>query len=121
MLFTHLVNGNNIGMIEPRRRLRFGAESFHFAFTGELAGEDEFERHDAIQRDITSAKHHAHAAVAYLFKEFVVTEAPDLRDGKPVEVRLVFVPSAGVKRRVRQARLQQAPRTDASRSETPQG
>ena len=84
VLFAHLVNGNDIRMIEPGSGPSLGAESLHLPFARELARQDHLERDPAVQLRISRTIDHTHPSVPYLLQEFVAAETAQVQRRLPV-------------------------------------
>ena len=111
VLLAHLVNGNDIRMVEPGGGLGLGTESLHLPLAGELAGEHQLECDHAIKGQIARPIHHTHTAVGDLLEQVVAAQSPETR------VRLVpgFPPSISPRPQdgLRQRGFQHAPRAHA--------
>ncbi len=76
-----LVDRHDVGVVQPRRRLRLAAEPFQGqAVFRNLAGQD-LERHLAAQADLLGLVDHPHAAPADLAEDAVIAQPPLLARG----------------------------------------
>src|SRR2546427_11918970 len=75
ILRAHLVDGNDVGMVEARRRLRLGPEAGGVRRGCKLAPEEHLQGHGAAQASLPCLVNHAHSTAAQLFKDFIVAKA----------------------------------------------
>ena len=74
----HRVNGDNVGMVEARRRLGFDAKSMRRFGRVEPFRMDKFHRNDAVETDLSSAKHDSHTPAGDFGQQLVVAERVEL-------------------------------------------
>ena len=75
--FAYFVDGHDIRMLQAGRRFGFQPESLDERLAGEGAGQDHFQRDDAIQTPVPRLIDDAYAASGDLFQQFVVAEAAE--------------------------------------------
>src|SRR5262249_14617054 len=111
VLRAHFVNRNDVRMIEPGCSLRFGLETFHLAFTSELAGEHQLQSDDTVEGQVAGAVDDAHATVSNLLKQFVAPHSSQ------EVLRLHFPGTTRVRAptRLKERGLQQATRAHSTR------
>jgi hypothetical protein len=68
---TDLMDLDDIGMLEAGDGLGFGAEAAEGLGAGVLAGEDHFQGHQPVERDLAGLVNHSHAAAAQNTQDFV--------------------------------------------------
>jgi hypothetical protein len=67
-------NGHDAWMIEPRRSLGLVMKAAHFVGVGELAREDHFDGHRAVQPRLTRLIDDTHPAAADFLDQFIIAE-----------------------------------------------
>src|SRR5205823_1398841 len=73
---AYLVDGQNVGMIEARRRFGFAPETCQrFARVGVIT-QDALQRYDPARMPLARAIDHTHPPAADLFQDFVVAQPP---------------------------------------------
>src|SRR5262245_22216010 len=78
--FADLVNGQNVGMVERRGRLRFAFETAHAIQILNEGGWQYFERDLAFESGVLGQKDFAHSALAELADDLIRPDAaPDRR------------------------------------------
>ena len=77
LMLTDLVNGNDIRVIEARRRLDLVVKAVQFARRRKLAGQDHLEGDRPIQADLAGLVDDAHAAAGDFRLQLVVAELPN--------------------------------------------
>ena len=73
--FADFVDGDDVRMIELRRKFSLGEKSFARGLAGKLTGENHLHRDLAPQARLPRAIDHAHRAAAKFLAQFVATEA----------------------------------------------
>lgn len=73
-VFSHLVNGDDVRVVEAGRRLGFAAKAFDESFVGKLAAEQQFDGDDPIEADLTGAVNAAHAAAGDFSEQLVIAQ-----------------------------------------------
>src|SRR5436305_6894699 len=73
-MFTGLVNGANVGMIQRRRSTRLTAEPFERERVLRYALGKELERNETSERSIFGFVNYTHAAAAQLFDDTVMRD-----------------------------------------------
>ena len=73
-MLTDFVDGNNVGMLETGRRLRFGLKSLEGPGGSNGAPNHKLERDDSIQALLPRPKHHAHPTVRDLLEQFIIAQ-----------------------------------------------
>jgi hypothetical protein len=73
-VFTNLVDGNDVGMIQIGHGFRFGSKSFNFCFASEVPSQNHLHRDDAVQTHLPCLIDHAHAATSDFLQQFIVPE-----------------------------------------------
>jgi hypothetical protein len=71
VMFTHLVDRYDVGMIEPAGGLCLALKTVPLRFAGELAGQNHLQRHDAAQRRLTGPVDHPHSAAGDFLQQLV--------------------------------------------------
>ena len=71
---THLVDGNDVGVLQIASSGGLSAEPEHLFFGGQHAMRQDFEGHDAIQADLPSAIDNSHPALAGPLEQFVAAK-----------------------------------------------
>jgi hypothetical protein len=72
---THVVNGNDVRVLEERRSRDLAPEPLNDLFARELPGQNHLQSDDAPETELPRAIHHAHPAAGDLFEQFVIAEA----------------------------------------------
>jgi hypothetical protein len=73
LFVTHVVDGDDIGMLQSTRRLRFPVESLEQIWIVCEAGRDGFQSDESIDDRVARAVYYPHGAVAQLSEDFVLT------------------------------------------------
>lgn len=71
----HLVNLDDVRMLQSRRRLGLGTEAVQRVTAGVGAGQDHLQRHMAIERQLPCLVDHTHAAAAELALDFIARQS----------------------------------------------
>ena len=71
LVLADLVDGDDVGVLQGGRGLRLQAETLHVLGSGELAGQDHLDGHDAVKRHLPRLVHDAHAAAAQLAQDLI--------------------------------------------------
>ena len=80
---AEVIDGDDVGMVEPRQRLRLARETLGKARVFLLLAGQDFQRHEAVEPRLARLIDHAHAAAAQAFKDFQLRElAGDLLQGR---------------------------------------
>ena len=74
VVLADLIDLDEIGVPQPGNGLGFGLKALHLSATGQLAGQNHFERHGPIQAHLARAEYHPHAAARDLPLQFIVSE-----------------------------------------------
>ena len=74
--FSHLMDGNDVMVLQPGRRRRLGPKTGNVGGAGQRAGPNEFDRDDAVQAALTGFENDAHAAMADFLNQLVITQFP---------------------------------------------
>src|SRR3954469_23614307 len=82
VMFAHLEDRHDAGMIELGRRLRLGAEATDLGRAGELPGEDHLQRDRAVEADLPGPVHDAHPAAGDLRLALIVAEIANRGPGR---------------------------------------
>jgi hypothetical protein len=77
LVLAHLVDGDDVGMLQFRRRCGFGAETLDDLGSGKLPGRHQLHRHHATQAPLSRAPDDPHAALGDFPEQFVIPELPD--------------------------------------------
>jgi hypothetical protein len=75
VVLAHLVDGDDVRVVERGRRLRLVAEAMDGGLVGEPGAQDHLERHGAAEARVARLVDDAHAAAAELLEDLVVGEA----------------------------------------------
>ncbi len=73
-VFADFVDGHDVRMVEVGGGLGFGMKTLHIGRRSQLARQDHLQGHDAVQADLPSFVHHAHAATGDFLQQFVIAE-----------------------------------------------
>ena len=73
-MLADFVDGHDVRMIQPRRRLRLALKAGDLLRRGELPGPDALQGDDAIEADLPGLVDDAHAAAADLLQQFVIAK-----------------------------------------------
>src|SRR5580700_11073223 len=73
-LLADLVNGDDVGMLQPGGRGGFGAEADDVAGSCQRTGTDKFDRDDAVEAALAGFEDDSHATVPYFLKQLVITQ-----------------------------------------------
>ena len=71
VLLAHVVDLDDVGMLQPRDCLGLGVEAGDLGRAGVAAGQDHLERHLAIEADVPRPVDHAHPAATELLHDLV--------------------------------------------------
>ena len=71
LMFAYFVDRHNAWMVEAGGRFRFLSEAPHIFQGREPAGQNHLQRDEAVEWDVSSLVHDAHAASAQLFQDLV--------------------------------------------------
>src|SRR4029077_141563 len=74
---AYLIDGNDSWVLEAGGSFGLAAESFQVRFGGPRAQSKQFERDRTVQTFLMSAIHHALAAPANFFQQFIITEVSE--------------------------------------------
>ena len=74
VLPAHAEDRHDVGVVQPRRRLRLALEPPHLLRVQQRAGREDLQRHAAAQRLLLGLVDHAHAAPADLAEDAVVAQ-----------------------------------------------
>ena len=72
LLVAHVVDGDDVGMLQSTRRLRFPVESREQVGIVRETGGDSLQSDESINDRVTRAINYPHGAVAQLSKDFVL-------------------------------------------------
>ena len=81
-MLAHLVDRNDVGMVELRDRLGLVLEPHQLRGRGELGRPDQLEGHQPVQRELTRLVDDAHPAPAQLVEDLVTGDDPGLGHGR---------------------------------------
>jgi hypothetical protein len=73
-ILAYFVDGRDMGMIEPRRRFRFGMKALDHTRGSQFAGGDNLKRDLAVGAALTGAEDDAHATARYFAEQFVAAK-----------------------------------------------
>ena len=76
VMHADLMDGDDIGMLERRRRRRFHPKTTDELARGKLAANDQLQRHLPSEAALTRAIDDAHSAPGNFIEQFVITEDP---------------------------------------------
>lgn len=72
VVLADVVDGNNVGMIQPRGGLSLHAKAPHFGRRSQLAGTDHLQRHRAVETNLSGSVYDSHPALGQLLKQVIV-------------------------------------------------
>ena len=76
------VDGDDVRMLQLRRRFRLGAKPAHLRVARQPSGQNHFHRHDAVEIHLPRLPDHAHAAARDLLQQFVIAKVTNARTGR---------------------------------------
>jgi hypothetical protein len=79
VVFTDLINLNDVGVPQPRHRLGFPAEARPLVAVGEGSADEHFQGDDALQLQVAGPVDDPHAAAADFLEDFILIDAPRRR------------------------------------------
>lgn len=82
VLFAHLVDGDDMGVVEAGDGFGFFAETGYVQFAGPFAVENHLEGDGASRTALVSLINHAHATPAEFAQDFIVAQATGRRGGR---------------------------------------
>src|SRR5258706_3353404 len=82
-VLSHLVDGNNVGMLQAGRRRGFRTEPLNEFGRGILAEEQQLDCDNAAESDLPRLVNYTHAAVGDFLQQLVITEVANLRPARP--------------------------------------
>jgi hypothetical protein len=78
---ANLMDGDDVGMLERRRRRRFGPKPMDELARSVLTAQDQLQGNCSSEVALACAIHHAHSAPGNLIQQFVAGEYPACRSG----------------------------------------
>jgi hypothetical protein len=89
LVLADFVDGDDVWVLQSRRRFGFGAEARHVVLAGQLPRQDHLERDDAVEPHLPGLVDHTHAAAGDLVQPLVFAEHPgqSILDGWTVDLR----------------------------------
>src|SRR5207244_11072039 len=76
LAFAHFVDGEDVWMIETRRRFGFATKTRQRFTRISVVTQNPFQRHDAARMSLPRTINYAHAAASDLFQNLIVAEPP---------------------------------------------
>ena len=72
LMAAHLVNGDDVGMLQARRRNRLGTEPAHKLGRRVGPQPQHLDRHNAIEALLSPLEHHPHPPFTHSLHQFVI-------------------------------------------------
>src|SRR5262245_24967636 len=110
--FTHLMDGDDVRVLQVGGRFGFLAEALDVGDAGELTGQDHLYRDRSMKADLPRLVDHAHSTAGDFLEEFVVAEMPE---GWSLELGWAAARYRGVGGWLRRARAKEAFGAEAAR------
>ena len=82
LVFSHLMNGDDVRMLQTRSGLGFHAKTPHELLAGKLPEQKHLHRDNPIQAHLASPIDNSHAAAGDFFQQLVIAKITEARAGK---------------------------------------
>ena len=81
IVLAHLVDGHDVGVMQIGRRLGLRQEALQRGGIGQLARQNHFYRHNAVETHLPGLVDHAHSASSDFLQQLVIAEVAKFGDG----------------------------------------
>ena len=118
---AHVVNRDDVRMIQLSGCFGFRAEALHLGLARELAAEDHLQGHNSVQACLAGSINDAHPPMGNFLEQLVIVETPQAGiPGNSSGRGSLGGTGCGIVFRMKQGRLQQTARADSTGSKSPQ-